>query len=158
MHDVLSLLAEARTLIDRQGYAFLAGGENNGPHDQFHYTLGLVKQGLPELVIVGMPEALAHQVLEKLAKLQIKQGPLTHGQVVNKEFFEGDDHDDTIRFQMVELNGYHAENVLSLNRVVNGTSTRLRGLQICYPDSAGRFPWEQGSEIDYMKILGSTPT
>jgi len=129
MHDVLSLLAEARTLIDRQGYAFLAGGEDNEPKDRFYYTLGLAKQGLPELVIVGMPEVLAHQVLDKLAKLQIKQGPLTHGQVVDKEFFESDDHNEAIRFTMVELNDHHANNILALNRVVNSI-TRLKGLQV----------------------------
>jgi hypothetical protein len=89
-----------------------------------------------------------------MAQLQIKQGPFTHGRVITKEFFETVEH---LSFKMVELSDLHAKNILSLNRVVFDPTTPLKGVQICYPDSSGRFPWQQGSDIDYMKILGSAP-
>lgn len=155
MQDVLTMARTARADIEKRGYAIVYNEVNTtGGWVQTNHTLGLVKQGLPELLEFGLGESLGKQVLHDLAQLQIAQGPFTEGREIKDEILtEGADYS----FKMVEIEPQYIDDVFGLNKFLFGPEIVATAMQVCYPDSKGRWPWDKDSDLDEMPRLGRRP-
>lgn len=156
MRDVLSIIKDAKSVIDRLGFAVLSAQESPGytHHENAVYTVGLAGMGLPELVLFGMTPDIAAGIITHLAKLQVEQGPFTHGRVIGKEVFkEGTPY----TLIMAEVEEDKIDVFFQVDRVFYGPDLKITAMQVCWPDASGKFPWEEGSTLGNQTRLGRKP-
>lgn len=156
MRDLLSVMKEAKTSVERDGFALMiaqAGSMPDLDQDAIH-TVGLAKQGLPELITFGLTAEFGSTVIAHLARLQISQGPFTHGREIKEEMFE---EDSVAKFVMVEVNEKHLEKWFHINKALFGPEIEPTAMQVCWPDKDGKMPWEPGSALGDHISLGRKP-
>ncbi|MFI7608501.1 DUF4262 domain-containing protein [Micromonospora sp. NPDC049366] len=100
----------------------------NEPGVPFAYTVGLTAKGRPELVIAGLPDQVAGQLLNMAAEASL-QAPFEAGQTV--------DDLATVPFRVVTAD--LAE--VGMARNLYGDE-RVSALQLVWPARNGAFPWE----------------
>ncbi|WP_229070972.1 DUF4262 domain-containing protein [Actinoplanes sp. DH11] len=111
------------------------------------YTIGLTGHDHPELILFGMPPDLARPVLHDIAGDVIaRRRTCTAGQ------FAGD-----------VLGGHQAQFVAVSEpdrhlpvaaQFYATTGTAVTALQIVWPDRYQRWPWQPGSRVSDMPVLG----
>ena len=155
MQDVLTMARTARVDIEKRGYAVVFNEvSTTDGWLQANHTLGLAKQGLPELVEFGLGEELGKRILHDLAQLQISQGPFTEGREIKDEIFhDGGDYS----FMMVQIELQYIDDIFGLNKFLFGPEFVTTGMQVAYPDSKRRWPWDKDSELGEMPRLGRRP-
>jgi hypothetical protein len=138
-------LDKAREIIDRHGwmvqYVFPTGdGDLEAP---FAYTVGLTVRDHPELLITGLPDQVAHELLNDLARR------VHHG---NQRLRDGQILNDVIQ-------GYPARLRLGcpVDAIQPGTVRAVYGplagavlLQLLWPDNRGVFPDQPGWDTTRM--------
>jgi hypothetical protein len=118
--------------IDRHGWAVTAV-DGDRLHAPFAYTIGLTEQGLPELVITGLRQERAHEVLQTLARHSIGVEELVPGERRN---VCGSD-------QLLEIVAVpHPE--AHLFDAVGLYGPDVHALQLVWEDDRGRWPWDVG--------------
>ena len=136
-------------IIDEHGWAVrnvLAGAT---PEDVgFSYTVGLTAFGHPEVIILGMPFESAQDFLNLIGG-EVRRGARFEHGTVTGEFTDDDSPvvfiraEDTVRLSAVEQ--------------VYG---RVSALQMIWPDSTGRLPWQHGyrNPPEAQPLLGPLPS
>lgn len=112
----------------------------------FAYTAGLTAQGLPELVIYGLDVGLAGNVLNSAATQMIESGEFAAGQAVSR----------LIRnFDMVAIEVLLPVDLLAAVQIYGP----VRAIQLVWPDTEGRFPWQTGYEFAAIiqPLMGVAP-
>lgn len=156
MRDLLSTIKNAKAVIEEVGFAVLTAqlGPDLDPYRDGVYTLGLAKQGLPELVVFGMSYEVGSKILATLGQIQVAQGPFTHGREIGSEVFkEGAPY----KLIMAEIDEAKAREFFMVDQVLYGPELKITGMQVCWPDAAGKFPWEEGSTLGETTRLGRKP-
>ncbi len=139
--------AELLGLIDRYGWAVrhvMKTPGINGP--AFSYTIGLTAMGHPEVVVTGLPFDVAQSFLNLVGAI-VKEGRTVAAGWQTDEFTEGG---VVLFIEVTDTSG------LTAVAEVYGT---VRAVQLVWPDSSDRFPWEDGhsNAPDVQPLLGPRP-
>jgi len=136
----LDYLNHMRDLIDLNGWAVqTVARERDFP--PWAYTVGLTLYGQPELVVTGMPEAPAGELLNSVASHVLHAEAPRPGEQV--ELVGGP------LIEIVEV----AEPSAHLNVAVEFYGPGVRALQIVHADDRGQWPWSAW----YRGVRGGQP-
>lgn len=115
-------------------------------HYGFAYTVGLAAKGHPELISFGLPVEVAQDVLNDLAGRTLAGQTIAPGLPLY-DVIVG----HPVRFLEVREPTEH----LGMSSLLYGSTEQpVRALQVVFPDRHGRWPWEDGSELAELPILG----
>jgi hypothetical protein len=140
--------ADLRLLIERFGWAVehvrVPRGSAEAPSS---YTVGLTAVGHPEIVLLGLPAAVAQDFLNAVAEKVRSGGSYTHGQ----RTADFTDDNGPVVFLRVE----EPDRLVSAREMYGS----VEALQLVWPDSAGHLPWEPGhrNSPDVQPLLGPVP-
>lgn len=128
------LLADLLGLIEEHGWAVrnVMAGPDEGDDVEFSYTIGLTALGHPEAIILGMPSDHASTFLNMIGDEVWRGGRFDHGTVTGE--FTSDDA------PVVFLRAEDTERLTAVAEVYG----RIDALQMVWPDSTGRLPWQNG--------------
>lgn len=128
------VLADLLDLIEEHGWAVrnVMAGPDEGDDVEFSYTIGLTALGHPEVIILGMPAEHASTFLNMIGDEVRRGGRLDHGTVTG----EFTSHDTPVVFLRAE----DTERLTAVAEVYG----RVDALQMVWPDSTGRLPWQNG--------------
>jgi hypothetical protein len=148
-HRQLKVIEDTRGLIKRHGWAligvFPAEGDTGQP---FTYTVGLTEQFLPELVVYGLDPNSAAAVLNTVAANMVDKGEIKAGDRLADVLTDGR------TLAVIDLD---AADAADLAMVHNIYGTLLSARQVVWPDSDGKFPWEQWNSVHPQKLSGGPP-
>lgn len=134
------VLRQLEELIARHGVAVITvGPARDAP--SFSYTVGLSDDGLPELLVLGLPAEVAQPVLNTLAARLRREGALRLNEPLT-DVFAG----TTAVLHEVPL----ARSAPYVRVAAHRRAGVLRVLQLIWPDAAGRFPWQAGCEPSFL--------
>jgi len=127
------ILADLRRVIAKHGWAV----RNVMPDDEanevgFSYTIGLTALGHPEVIILGMPWKSAHEFLNLIGDEVRRGGRYQPGTVTG----ELSDEDAPVVF----IQALETDRLTAVEQVYG----RVDALQMIWPDSTGRLPWQAG--------------
>jgi hypothetical protein len=127
-------LAELHGLIAEHGWAVrnVMAGPEEGDDVEFSYTIGLTALGHPEVIILGMPSEHASTFLNMIGDEVQRGGRFDHGTVTGE--FTSDDS------PVVFIRAEDTERLTAVAEVYG----RVDALQMVWPDSTGRLPWQNG--------------
>ena len=142
-HD--SALRQIREAVDRWGVCLQFVPQPTLLETSW-YTVGLTGRGHPELIVFGLRPEVARRALNTLA-----DGVIT-GLRAPRAGQSADDVLDgyTVRFIAVEDAGRHLP---AATRLYPGQV--IEALQIVWPDRHHRWPWDTGTTVDAMPVLGA---
>jgi hypothetical protein len=111
------------------------------------YTVGLTGHGHPELILFGLPPDITRPALRALAAGVIagRRGLAAGGTA--HDVLEG----HPVTFVAVTEPDRHLPVAAQFYA---GTGRRLRALQIVWPDRYHRWPWQPGTRVQDMPVLG----
>jgi hypothetical protein len=139
------VLRDLQRVIDRFGWAVLHGGGGGEP--RYSHTAGLARLGHPEVIVVGLPfeagETYLNLVGEAVrAGARFRAGTRTTALT---------DADSPVVFLAVEDTSRLA--------VLEQLSGTVDALQLVWPDSTGKLPWEAGhrNPPQAQPLLGRRP-
>src|SRR4051794_34867798 len=144
--DDAQVLADLRRVIDRFGWAVLHGGGSPG-EPRYSHTAGLTAFGHPEVIVVGLPFEAGEKYLN-LAGEAVRAGARFSPGVVTTALTDADSPvvflqvEDTTRLSVVEQ--FYGS---------------VDALQLVWPDSTGKLPWEEGhrNPSTAQPLLGPRP-
>jgi len=143
-----AVLEQVRQLMHDHGFAVVAvGGDELGPPSS--YTVGLHSAGLPELVIVGgLSTEGQHGTLNMLGDRLLAGESLQVG-ARDPSVIEGFD------VTYIGVVDPSTEDFAVALRLQSG----FRAVQVVWPDTDNRFPWEQGYSFGSVeqRLLGLPP-
>ena len=114
------------------------------------YTVGLTGHGHPELIVFGLPPDICRPALRAVAAdLVAGRRTLAAGQTA-------DDVLDGHRVLLVAVTEPDRHLPAAAQRYA-GEGAAVRALQIVWPDRYRRWPWETGSRVQDMPVLGEHP-
>lgn len=111
------------------------GAGEDGP--QFVYTVGLIERAHPEVLVFGLPFPIAGSVLNEVAArvrngFHFEAGAFVHGLI------EG----YPMQFRTIDDSSTHLTVANALYR--DATQEPVEALQLHWPSTDGRWPWEDG--------------
>ena len=114
------------------------------------YTVGLTGHGHPELIVFGLPPDLARHALRTVAADVIagRRG-IAAGQLAD-DVLAGHE----VRFVEVTEPDRHLP---AAALCYAGPGPAMRALQIVWPDRYHRWPWQVGTRVSDMPVLGEHP-
>lgn len=142
MPNIDDFLRRQEQILDTVGWAVMhvlpaADTDTTTP---FAYTVGLTAHGYPELLIVGLPPEIAHDLLNDLAaRVYDKAEQFSHGQRIS-DLIAGHD--------AVLVEGEPTDDLLPGVAIARYGREQVRLLQVIWPDPQGRFPWHAGYSMD----------
>jgi hypothetical protein len=140
-----SLRAIAATI--EQAGVYLQFEPQPTPLETSWYTVGLTGHGHPELIMFGLPPDLSRPALRALAAdLIAGRRTVGAGRTVD-DVLEG----HPVTFVAVTEPDRHLPVAAQFYA---GTGMRLRALQIVWPDRYHRWPWQPGTRVQDMPVLG----
>ncbi len=117
------------------------------PLETCWYTIGLTDQDRPELILYGLPPDISRSVLHTVA------GDVIAGRRV---FTAGDYADDVLEGHQVQFVAVTEPDrhlpVAAQFYAAGGAA--VEALQIVWPDRHHRWPWQPGTRVDDMPVLG----
>jgi hypothetical protein len=136
------VLDRLESLIARHGVAIVSvGAARDAP--AFSYTVGLSDDGLPELLVTGLPPEVAQPVLNDLAVRLRRDGALPVSEPL-ADVFAG--------MPAVLQEVPFARCAAYVRVAADRRQGPLRVLQLIWPDAAGRFPWEAGYDQRFRTV------
>lgn len=140
-------------LITQYGFTvmsiFAAEGDDD-PSPPFSYTVGLGDKGLPELIVFGLPQEVAHGIISNAVDLLI-DGKLKLGEPASEI-------GNLALFPQLIATDVAGDYIFQAN---HRAGTLLPAIQLVWPDSDGKFPWEQEFDQElaaYQTILFTPET
>ncbi|TKR22511.1 DUF4262 domain-containing protein [Cellulomonas hominis] len=143
--EAVGWLSHLLGMADEHGWALQWVGPGDGEL-QFCYTAGLYRYDLPELIVFGPCQADAARLLNTLGA-RMRAG---------NRYVDGDSIDDVWRHARVMEVLDSREHLVMAHPLARATRP-LPALQVIYPDRDGRWPWQPGSRIANVPILGIVP-
>jgi Domain of unknown function (DUF4262) len=139
-------------MIDEHGWA-VQGVTGHAGHPTYAYTVGLFRYTSPELVVLGLPFGVAEDVLNDLGGRVRDGAGYTHGQVI-------DDLIPPYAAMLLEVTSPARHLLLAdcFRDPVPLGPQPLRAWQVVYPDEVHRWPWQSGSGVAHVPLLGPVPT
>ena len=132
--------------IERSG-VYLQFEPQPTPLETCWYTIGLTGHAHPELILYGLPPDISRPALHSVA------GDVIAGR---RRCTAGQSTDDVLeghRVQFVAVT--EPDRHLSVAaRFYARTGAAVTALQIVWPDRYERWPWQPGSRVDDMPVLG----
>ena len=141
------MLRDLRRVIDRFGWAVLHGGGGSPGDPRYSHTAGLTAFGHPEVIVVGLPFEAGEKYLNLVGEA-VRAGarftPFTRTTALT-------DADAPVVFLAVEDTGRLA--------TVEPLYGSVEALQLVWPDSTGKLPWEEGhrNPPQAQPLLGERP-
>jgi Domain of unknown function (DUF4262) len=136
-------LADLARMVKTHGWAIrhVLGSSTAAP---FSYTVGLTARGWNELVITGLPADVADVFIRNAVDEQASSGPFRAG---------GRTAALTESGWVVMLGVEDRSGLTAAARLIGD----FEALQLVWPDSANRFPWERGyrNPPEAQPLLGS---
>jgi hypothetical protein len=131
--------ARLRQIIAEHGWAVqtIHGDQDDPP---FSYTVGLTEAGLPELVIIGLPENVAGTILNMLAKRSLETD-LEVGQR-----YELPNGDQNLEYLIGPVSSPSRRSYLKMAAVLYDRH-RVKALQVIWPSKDGLFPTDEGWDL-----------
>ncbi|AEV84479.1 hypothetical protein ACWT_3456 [Actinoplanes sp. SE50] len=111
------------------------------------YTVGLTRYGHPELILFGLPPDISRPALQAVAEEIIAgRRVLTAGQRAG----------DILEGHQVELVAVTEpdRHLPVAAQFYEATGAVVEALQIVWPDRHHRWPWQPGTRVDDMPVLG----
>jgi hypothetical protein len=111
------------------------------------YTIGLTHHDHPELILFGLPPDISRPVLHTVA------GDVIAGR---RTFTPGEQADDVLEGHPVQFVAVaEPERHLPVAaQFYAATGVAVHALQIVWPDRHHRWPWQPGTQVDDMPVLG----
>lgn len=147
-------MQEQGAIIDRVGWMVLGvfpTADDPDDTSPFAYTVGLTAHGYPELVIAGCLDVrIMHELLNNLAdRVYDTAARFTHGQRL-ADVIHG--------LPTVIVDGPLNDTLWPGSAVARYGRDKVRLQQLVWPDPQGRFPWEDGYDLDkYRQPLIGRP-
>ncbi len=141
------MLGDLQRVVDRFGWAVLHGG-GGGPDDpRWSHTVGLHGFGHPEVVVVGLPFEAGETYLNLVGEA-VRAGAAFPAGVTTTALT---DASSPVVFIRVEDTARLA--------VLEQLYGSVDALQLVWPDSAGRLPWQEGhrNPAAAQPLLGPRP-
>jgi len=138
-------LADIKGLVARHGWAIRhVLPDTAAAQTSFSYTVGLTFRGWPELIITGLPMAVADAFIRNAVDVQVEKGAFRAGDLTDELAESG----DVMLMAADDVSGMSAT-----TEIVGAFSA----LQLVWPDSAGHFPWDAGyrNSSASQPLLGS---
>jgi hypothetical protein len=145
--DEAQVLGDLRRVIDRFGWAVLHGG-GSGPGDpRWSYTVGLSAFEHPEVIVVGLPFAAGETYLNLVGEA-VRAGARFRPGVVTTALTDADS--PVVFLQVTDTER------LTVAEQLHGS---VDALQLVWPDSTGKLPWEEGhrNPPHAQPLLGPRP-
>jgi hypothetical protein len=142
------VFAELLGLIDEYGWAVRSVMSGASAEEvEFTYTIGLTALGHPEVIILGMSEKSAHEFLNMIGDEVWRGARYEHGTVTG-DFTDGD-------AVVVFIRAEDTHRLTAVEQVFG----RVDALQMIWPDSTGRLPWQDGyrNPPEAQPLLGPLP-
>ena len=130
MTAINELVEKVEDGIARYGW-YVIGVVGDTPGETFFYTVGLTAAEHPELVVSGLPQQTAHNILTELAIRVVRHGADISGELA-----------DVIRGLPVRIVDVSAADVPTNVAFRIYGEERVSACQVVWPDPDGRFPWE----------------
>ena len=141
------MLSDLRRVINRFGWAVLHGGGGAPGDPRYSHTAGLTALGHPEVIVVGLPFEAGEKYLNLVgeavrAGARFRPGAATTALT---------DAESPVVFLQVEDSARLA--------VVSELYGSVDALQLIWPDSTGKLPWEDGhrNPPHVQPLLGPRP-
>ncbi|WP_161604969.1 DUF4262 domain-containing protein [Cellulomonas massiliensis] len=131
-------------LVARYGWAVqhvLPGADEPA----FSYTVGLSRVGLPELVLFGHGPDCAHDLLNAVAGRLWDGAPYRDDALVD---------DVLVRGSLMLVRAVDTTRHLVWAHELAAGRWPVDAWQLVLPDAEGRWPWEEGSEVAHLPLLG----
>ncbi|MGY1722557.1 DUF4262 domain-containing protein [Blastococcus sp. SYSU DS0533] len=144
--DADQVLGGLRRVIDEFGWAVLHGGGTPG-EPRYSYTVGLAAWEHPEVIVVGLPFPAAEKYLNLVGEAVRAGARFAPGTATTALT----DEDSPVVFLRVEETAR-----LTVVEELHGT---VDALQLIWPDSTGRLPWQEGhrNPPGTQPLLGPRP-
>ncbi|MGW3607798.1 DUF4262 domain-containing protein [Micromonospora sp. NPDC005161] len=130
-------------MIDRVGWSVTLVHPSDGDPDHevpFAYTVGLTAHDYPELITAGLPPGVAHSLLNDLAgRVYDKAERFTHGQRIS---------DLIAGYDAIIIHGPPTDDLLPGMASARYGRDQIRLQQLVWPDQQGRFPWDNGYDLN----------
>lgn len=140
------------SLVDTYGVALQGVGAGQGEPEYAH-TVGLAAVGHPEFIMFGIPWNVVHTLLNPLAASVLNErATYAHGDTVH-HLAAG----FPVRLISVSDSRRHLALANTFYAKAHGTRGRVAALQVVYPDPQMTWPWEVGSSVAWMPLLGQIP-
>lgn len=140
-----AFLEKLESHIAAVGHGVIGTGiEIDGRRVSTSYTVGLSDNGLPELVVFGIPAEIAKQILNRAAD-RLRAGKLQRNVPL-----------DQIATLPLVFKDVPASLASDYVHVANRRAGReVPAIQMVWPDSAGKFPWDESFDA---AMKGIQPT
>ncbi|MCZ2824108.1 MULTISPECIES: DUF4262 domain-containing protein [unclassified Modestobacter] len=145
--DAGQVLADLQRVVDRFGWAVLHGGGGSPGDPRWSHTVGLTAFGHPEVIVMGLPFPAGEKYLNLVGEAvrggaRFGPGAATTGLT---------DADSPVVFLAVEDTARLA--------VAEQFYGSIEVLQLVWPDSTGRLPWQEGhrNPPEAQPLLGPLP-
>ena len=126
------MLAELVELIDRYGWAVRHVGAGDQPGEAaFSYTVGLTAFDHPEMVVVGMPFEHSQGFLNLIGSLVRDGRTFLHG-TTTRDLTDG--------AHVAFVNVTDIAGLTAVDQIYGS----VKALQMIWPDSRGKMPWDHG--------------
>jgi uncharacterized protein DUF4262 len=111
------------------------------------YTIGLTDRAHPELILFGLPPDISRPLLHTLA------GDIIAGR---RTFTAGERAEDVLDGHEVEFVAVTEpdRHLPAAAQFYAGAGSAVAALQIVWPDRHHRWPWQPGTRVDDMPVLG----
>jgi hypothetical protein len=145
--DDTQVLRDLRRVIDRFGWAVLHGGGSSPTDPRYSHTAGLTAFGHPEVIVVGLPFEAGEKYLNLVGEA-VRAGARFTPRTATTALT---DPDSPVVFLDVADTGR-----LSVLEQLYGS---VEALQLVWPDSTGKLPWEEGhrNPATAQPLLGPRP-
>lgn len=142
----VSYLSWMQQLMADHGWAVQYVGPGDG-EPQYCYTVGFYQHGLPELVVFGPTARGGQEMLNRLGD-RVKAG---------QRYADGDVVRDLTTKELRLMEVLDSREHLTVAHLLSRSERPLPALQVIYADRDGRWPWQPGSRIADVPVLGVVP-
>ena len=143
---IMDYAARVRESVARNGFHVTSVG--GGPKPAFTYSTGIDESyALPELIISGLPPNLSHELISQYVE-RFKDSGLEIGQRVAAVEERFDYYLIAVSIDLIQ------DYILATFRYYG--EIPFRCLQLVYPDTKLRFPYEDGYDYD-QELFGTFP-
>lgn len=152
MQERAEFIRQSQERIEKHGYTFVAFADETAEtaDKNFIHTIGLVAQGLPEVFMAGaLPMEFMQAAISQLVNYWYGNQAAVVGMI--PDFFQRQNESEHLPVYVQVCNPQVGdENFMEQVGVVYPqlVTGRFLTVQLCWPDSAGRMPFEEDYDVE----------